>query len=118
MRRLLVITSVVLATGVVAVLGTGAGEEDAAGSYEVRAIFDNAFSLIEGEDVRISGVNVGKITKLDVTPDNRAAVVMRIDKEGFTDFRNDAKCTIRPQSLIGEKYVECSLTRPRAEGEP
>ena len=117
MRRLIVIGIVTLATGAIAVLGTGAGEDEA-GSYEIRAIFDNAFSLIEGEDVRVSGVNVGKITKLDVTPDNKAAVVLRIDKAGFNDFRQDARCTIRPQSLIGEKYVECSLTRPRREGAP
>ena len=117
MKRLIVMTCVLLATGVVAVLGTGAGENDDAGTYEVRAIFDNAFSLIAGEDIRISGVNVGKITKLEVTDDNRAAVVFRIDKPGFNDFREDAKCTIRPQSLIGEKYVECSLTQPRPEGE-
>ena len=119
MRRLIAIASVLLATGVVAVLGTGAGEDnDSAGSYEVRAIFDNAFSLIKGEDIRISGVNVGKIVKLDVTEDNRAAIVFRIDEPGFNDFREDAKCTIRPQSLIGEKYVECSLTQPRPQGDP
>ncbi|CAA9524584.1 MAG: hypothetical protein AVDCRST_MAG85-3114 [uncultured Solirubrobacteraceae bacterium] len=119
MRRLIAITVVLIATGVVAVLGTGAGEDnDKVGSYEVRAIFDNAFSLIKGEDIRISGVNVGKITKLEVTPDNRAAVIFRIDQPGFNDFREDAKCTIRPQSLIGEKYVECSLTQPRPQGDP
>jgi virulence factor Mce-like protein len=118
MRRLIVIAGVLLATGAVAVLGTGAGGDAASGGYQVRAIFDNAFSLIEGEDVRISGVNVGKITKLEVTEDNRAAVVMTIDKPGFDDFRQDAKCTIRPQSLIGERYVECSLTQPRPQGDP
>ena len=117
MKRLIVLISVLLATGVVAVLGTGAGDDKPSG-YEVRAIFDNAFSLIEGEDVRISGVNVGKITDLEVTEDNRAAVVFSIEKPGFDDFREDAKCTIRPQSLIGEKYVECSLTQPRPQGDP
>jgi len=117
MRRILVIGAVVLATAVVAVLGTGAGDDAKSGGYEIRAIFDNAFTLIEGEDVRISGVNVGKITKLEVTEDNRAAVVMNITEPGFDDFRQDAKCTIRPQSLIGERYVECSMTQPRPEGE-
>jgi ABC-type transporter Mla subunit MlaD len=117
MRRVLVIAAVVLATGVVAVLGTGAGD-DSGGDYKVRAIFDNAFSLIEGEDIRVSGVNVGKITDLEVTDDNKAAVVFSITKDGFDDFRQDAKCTIRPQSLIGEKYVECSLTQPRPQGDP
>ena len=116
MRRLLAITLLLAATAVVAVLGTGAGD-DSEGTYKVRAIFDNAFSLIAGENVRVSGVNVGAIEKLEVTDDNRAAVVLSITEPAFKDFRADAKCTIRPQSLIGEKYVECSPTQPRPQGE-
>jgi ABC-type transporter Mla subunit MlaD len=76
----------------------------------------NAFSVIPGEDVKIAGVKVGKIDAVEVTPDHRAAVVLRIDKPGFDDFRRDAECSIRPQSLIGEKFVECTPTQPRPEG--
>src|SRR6185295_19744110 len=85
------------------------------GTYRVRAIFENAFSVIPGEDVKVAGVKVGKVDDLDVTPDQKAAVVLRIDKPGFKDFRRDAECTIRPQSLIGEKFVECTPTQPRPE---
>ena len=38
----------------------------------------------------------------------KAVVVMKIDDSGFKDFRTDASCLIRPQSLIGEKYVDCT----------
>ena len=93
------------------VFATGAGDDG--GSYRVRAIFMNAFSVIPGEDVKIAGVKVGKIESLDVTPDHKAAVVLRIDRPGFDDFRADAECTIRPQSLIGESFVECTPTQPR-----
>ena len=115
MKRLIGIGAVVATIVVVLVAGTGAGD-DAGDGYKVRAIFDNAFTLIEGEDVRVSGVNVGKITALDVTKDNRAAVVLNITRPGFDDFREDATCTIRPQGLIGERFVECSLTQPRRRG--
>jgi virulence factor Mce-like protein len=115
MRRLLVIVAVLAASAAVAVLGTGAGEDG--GGYKVRVIFDNAFSIIEGEDVRVSGVNVGKIETLEVTRDNKAAAVLDITDPNFQDFRRDAQCTIRPQSLIGEKYVECTLTQPHPPGE-
>lgn len=108
---------VIVAASVVAVLGTAASGESDGGGYQVRAIFDNAFSLIEKEDVRVSGVNVGKIKKLEVTDDNRAAVIMDITRPGFDDFREDATCTIRPQGLIGERFVECTLTQPRPQGE-
>ena len=32
---------------------------------------------------------------------------MKITDAGFQDFRQDASCLIRPQSLLGEKYVDC-----------
>jgi ABC-type transporter Mla subunit MlaD len=115
-RRLALIATLVVATAAIVVLGTGASE-DRSGDYQVRVIFDNAFSIIEGEDVRVSGVNIGKIKELDVTKDNKAAAVLEIFDKNFQDFRQDAKCAIRPQSLIGEKFVECTLTEPRPEGE-
>ena len=44
--------------------------------------------------------------------------MLNIENPGFKDFRSDASCTIRPQSLIGEKYVDCLPTQPRVEGTP
>ena len=114
MKRILAIACVLVAASALVVFGTGA--DDGGGTYRVRAIFMNAFSVIPGEDVKVAGVKVGKIESLDVTPDHRAAVVLRIDRPGFDDFRRDAECQIRPQSLIGEKFVECTPTQPRPEG--
>jgi len=103
---------------VVLVLGTGASGSGG-GTYEVRAIFDSASFLVPGEDVKISGVKVGTIESLDVTRDNKAAIVLRIDDPAFKDFKQDAYCTIRLQSLIGEKFVACEPTQPKgANSEP
>jgi phospholipid/cholesterol/gamma-HCH transport system substrate-binding protein len=115
MRRAAIVFLAVVSAAVLFVVGTGS--KSSGGTYKVRAIFDSAFSVIQGEDVKIAGVKVGKIDSLAVTPDNKAAIVLEIDKAGFTDFRSDASCRIRPQSLIGEKYVECSPTQPRAPGD-
>lgn len=116
-RKLLVIPLVVIAAVTLFVVGTGASNEDD-GAYRVRAIFDNAFTVIPGLDVKIAGVRVGQVESLDVTEDQKAAVVLRIDDDKFHDFRTDALCTIRPQGLIGEKFVECDPTLPRREGTP
>jgi len=113
-KRALAIAAVLLAASALVVLASGAGGDG--GAYRVRAIFMNAFSVIPGEDVKIAGVKVGRVESLDVTPDQRAAVVLRIEKPGFKDFRADATCQIRPQSLIGEKFVECAPTQPRPPG--
>ena len=113
MRRVAAIFAVLAATAL-AVVGTGAGESGE--TYQVRAIFDNASFLVPGEEVKVAGVAVGAIDEVLVTRDNKAAVVFTITEEGYKDFRSDASCTIRPQSLIGEKFVECTPTQPRAEG--
>ena len=97
-----------VALPVVFALGIGAKNDGSGSGYQVRAIFDNAAYAVPGEEVRVAGVQVGQIDSLDVAYGNKAAVTFTIDTPGFTPFHKDAHCTIRPQSLIGEKYVECS----------
>ncbi len=106
MRRLIAIAVLGPAVIVLLALGMGAGDGGGAG-YEVRAIFDNAGFIVPGEDVKVAGAKVGDIESLDVTKGKKAAVVLRIDDARFTPFKADAKCTVRPQSLIGERFVEC-----------
>jgi phospholipid/cholesterol/gamma-HCH transport system substrate-binding protein len=105
-----------LAVAAAAMLTAGAGSDG--GSYKVRAIFDNAGFVIGGEDVKVAGVKVGKIDSLDVTKDFKAVVVLDIQDPGYQDFRADARCQVRPQSLIGEKFVECEPTQKRAVDAP
>ena len=38
---------------------------------------------------------------------NKAAVTIAINTGEFTPFHANATCAIRPQSLIGERYVDC-----------
>ena len=100
----------------VVLLSTSAG--GSGGGYTVRAIFDDAGNLIPGEDAKIDGVKVGIVKSVTATPTAKAAVVIEIEDPGFQDFRQDASCTLRPQALIGEKYVDCLPTQPRVEGMP
>ena len=118
MRRLaLIAISLVVAVGAtVAVLGPGSSR-GAGAPYLVRAIFENAAFAVSGEDVRIAGANVGSIQSLDVTTDrHHAAVTIAIDDARFTPFYANATCSIRPQSLIGERYVDCDPGNSRAAG--
>lgn len=100
----------------VVLLATSAG--GSSGGYTVRAIFDDAGNLTSGENVKIDGVNVGTVGSVTPTHHAQAAVVLNITTPGFKDFREDASCTIRPQALIGEKFVDCLPTQPRVEGTP
>jgi phospholipid/cholesterol/gamma-HCH transport system substrate-binding protein len=109
-----VIATAILATVVLLATSAGGGN----GEYKVRAIFDDAGNVIPGEQVKIDGVKVGTVTSVTPTPQAKAAVVLSISNAGFQDFRSDASCEVRPQALIGEKYVDCLPTRPRVEGTP
>ncbi len=117
MRRALTIALLVVIVPAVIVFGAGADGDGNDGEYKVRAIFDNASFLIQGQDVKIAGAKVGVVDDLEVTADHKAAIVLDIQREGFKDFRSDAHCEIRLQSVIGEKLIECTPTEPREEGE-
>jgi ABC-type transporter Mla subunit MlaD len=117
MRRAWLAFTVVVLVLVVAVtaVASSGGDDDTDG-YHVRAIFDNASFLIPGEDVKVGGVIVGKISDVDLDRNNKAVVVLNITDPGFQDFRQDATCQVGLQSLIGEQFVECEPTQKRGDG--
>ena len=88
---------------------SGAGEEDGAEGKTYKIVFDNAFGLTEGGDLRVGGVNAGQTTEFKATRDNppKAEVTAEVTQPGFDDLRSDATCAIKPQSLIGEYFVDC-----------
>ncbi len=113
MRRLAATGGVGICVAVLLALLLGASSGSGP-TYRVRAIFDNASNIVSGEDVKTAGAVIGSVGSLDVTRDKRAAVELDVTKPGFSPFHGDAHCTIRPQSLIGEKFVECTAGSPRA----
>ena len=128
-RKAILALGLVAAVIVVALLVSGGGSSS--DDYRVRAVFDNGGFMVKGEEVRVAGANVGEIESVDVSmpgepvayengkpveKPGKAIIVMNITDPGFQDFRQDATCQIRPQSLIGEKFVDCRTTLPRAPG--
>jgi len=117
MRRIGLIAIILMAAAVVGTVAGASGSGGANGTYRVRAIFDDASFAVPGEQVRIAGAPVGSIASLDVCvahstrcapgTTNKAAVTLEIADSRFTPFHTDATCAIRPQSLIGEMYVDC-----------
>ncbi len=122
MKRIVLATAVVLAACAWLLSATsrsdGPGASDPGGTYQVRALFDNAAFAVPGEQVRIAGAPVGTISAVTVTKQNLAAVTLQINSSAFVPFHADATCTIRPQSLIAERFVDClpgtSATPPLA----
>ena len=107
MRRLLALAAVLIVAAIVVAVVNGSGTSSG-GTYLVRAIFDDASFAAQGEDVRIAGANVGSIQSLGVTQGKQAAVTLAISNADFRPWHANATCAIRPQSLIGEEYVDCT----------
>ena len=108
MRRKVAAALACLAVVMGAVLAMGADGDGALGKqYEI--VFDNAFGLAEGGDFKIAGVRAGETTSFEIVGRRRplALVNARVTQPGFADLREDARCEIRPQSFIGEYFVDC-----------
>jgi virulence factor Mce-like protein len=107
MRRLLVIAFLLAAGAAAVVASASAGSEDPQGAtYTVE--LDNAFGIVDGADVKVAGVRAGHVTGMRVDRRSKRALIdFQITQNGFGSLRTDAFCETRPQSLIGEYFVDC-----------
>jgi ABC-type transporter Mla subunit MlaD len=110
MRRALLIGVLVVAAGAAATFAVTSAR--AGGDQTHTVVLDNAFGLTPGADLRSSGVKVGKVSKLDVQRTTaRALATIVLDRPDFAGFRKDVFCEVKPQSLIGEYYLDCAPGR-------
>lgn len=115
MKRILLSGALLLAIGAFVVLAGGASSSSSsAGTYRIE--LDNAFGLTTGAQFKIAGVPAGTIDKIELCGEDQgakcqnplhASVTVGISSKGFGQFRSDAFCQSRPQSLIGEYFIEC-----------
>jgi len=107
MKRILISGAILLAAGAFVFLATGASKGTAAGTYKIE--FQNAFGLVTGADFKVAGVPAGTIEAINLDQKTLNAVVtISVTKSGFGQFHSDATCESRPESLIGEYFVDCN----------
>ncbi len=120
MRRLAVIFAslVAAAAGAAVLLLSSSAQGSSTASFDV--IFDDARGLIGGQLVKVAGAQAGSIQHVTVVKEGsgantsfKARIEATIDSK-FMPFRTNATCTIRPQGLIAENYVECDPGSPPA----
>lgn len=112
-RARLRVTSVV----VVALVGlgwsiVGAGTSDEHASQTVVAQFADASPLLAGNDVKVNGVVVGQVTAMSVV-DGHADVSFTVDPRALP-LHTDATATVRPVSLLGERFLDLGRGTPSA----
>jgi phospholipid/cholesterol/gamma-HCH transport system substrate-binding protein len=85
----------------------------AAKGYLVKVPFTEAAQLANQSDVRISGVSVGKVQKIELSPDKKHALATLEIDDKYAPLPTNTKAILRQKTLLGETYVELTPGSPR-----
>lgn len=86
--------------------------------YRFKADFPEAALLAKEADVRLAGVNVGKVKATELGPGGRTTQAeMELDSR-FAPLKVDTRAILRQKSLLGETYVELAPGQPDAKTLP
>lgn len=91
---------VLVFAGLVIVFGQFRG--GSSGDYS--AIFTSASRLTSGSKVRIAGVEVGRVSSVEVTRDHQARIGFSVDDA--YELPADVRALIRYENLTGDRYLE------------
>ncbi|MCZ4499488.1 MAG: virulence factor Mce family protein [Marmoricola sp.] len=110
----IVVTS--LATGVLVVL---IGNLNFEKSSEYKAVFTDATGVVKGDDIRVAGVKVGSVKKVEIVDRTRAKVTFSVRQA--TPVTLSSTATIRYRNLVGQRYISVTqgvgdLSRLPVEG--
>jgi phospholipid/cholesterol/gamma-HCH transport system substrate-binding protein len=72
-------------------------------AYRIQIPLDSAAGLYAGSDVLIAGARAGTVD--DIQPDGGLALVTVTLDDAFAPVHTNARATVRPKSLLGEKYI-------------
>lgn len=70
---------------------------------EYKAVFEDVTGVAKGDDVRIAGVVVGSVKKVDIVQRDRALVTFGVDSD--TPLTANTNVTIKFRNLVGQRYM-------------
>ena len=92
-----------LTLGITAWIGAQIMKIDRSERHHHQAAFDDVTGLFAGDDVKLAGVAVGKVTGIGVEDDGRAVVSFEIDAD--VDIPTDSEVAVRWRNLIGQRFL-------------
>ena len=72
--------------------------------YKLETSFTKIGGLEMGADVRINGIKVGSVTKIDLDPDTYMALVELTIKDNIR-LPKDTKASVVDSGIMGDKYI-------------
>ncbi len=94
-----------VAIGFLAYAAQGMGLGASSGSYDLTASFQSAEGIKVGTDVRLAGVKVGTISKLDLNPQTFYADATLTLRE-TVQLPEDSAALVSSEGLLGGNYIE------------
>ncbi|WP_449398077.1 MlaD family protein [Chryseobacterium wanjuense] len=74
-------------------------------NFVLRSEFENVSGLKQGSNVRLSGINVGTVGKIDFISDSLVVVKLIIRKDVQKYIKTDAVASIATDGLVGDKVL-------------
>lgn len=105
---------IVVTTLATSVLVATIGNVSFAGHRDYQAEFVDATGVVKGDDVRIAGVKVGTVDKVEVVDRTRALVSFSVEES--TTISQATHAAIRYRNLVGQRYL--SLTDEIGDADP
>jgi virulence factor Mce-like protein len=82
--------------------------------YEFKVSFNDASQLADQADVRIAGVNVGKVITKSLDPRGNGTLVTIQMSNKFAPIHRDARAILRQKTILGETYVQLTPGQPHS----
>src|SRR5918997_1503687 len=86
--------------------------------YRIKVPLTEGAQLVSEADVRISGVNVGRVKKETLDPGGARSLAEMEIEEPYAPIPADTRAILRDKTLLGETYIELSPGDPNAETLP
>jgi phospholipid/cholesterol/gamma-HCH transport system substrate-binding protein len=87
--------------------------------YTIKAYLPSASDLREGAQVRLAGIVVGNVSKIQISPytDPQRAVelILKVARKYQNDIRADSVGTVETVGLLGDSYVDITRGSPGQE---
>ncbi|GAA4269955.1 MlaD family protein [Hyunsoonleella aestuarii] len=90
---------------IVAIYFIGQRQNIFAKTFSISTNFNNVNGLINGNNVRYSGINVGTVKSITMINDSTINVVMLIEEKMINHIKKDAIATIGTDGLVGNMIV-------------
>lgn len=88
--------------------------------HSLKASFTNVAGLHEGAAVRLAGVAVGRVTRIQVPrpPDQKVLVELNVAGDAIENVRQDSVARLETLGFLGDKFIDIRIGSPQAPRVP